>query len=357
MQKKLIAVAVAGLFSTAAFAQTTVTLGGLMDLGYQYGTLEAAGVKTKVSNFGVTSGSATSNVNIRAIEDLGGGMKATVYIETDPAAGTNAGALFASAPNWIELSGGFGAVSLGLINNFALTAATTAQPLGTAIGSAYSGAFGRLDGVNVLGTFTVAPALGGAGVRDIRVNNAIQYKTPSFNGFSGGFQYKVKNTDAGAGAANQIGQQQIGLGYNNGPLNIAYAHSQIQAAAVLGGTSSKLTHQLLGANYSFGPATIYAGYTTSKASTSTDLNTTSWNIAGKYAFTPTLAGMLNVVRVNDKTVGDQDRNLNGLGLDYSMSKRTTAYLRFENGDNDKSGATGGGNGSFTRYALGLRHSF
>ena len=83
----------------------------------------------------------------------------------------------------------------------------------------------------------------------------------------------------------------------------------------------------------------------------------SWNIAGKYAFTPTLAGMLNVVRVNDKNVGDQDRNLNGLGLDYSMSKRTTAYLRFENGDNDKSGTTGGGNGSFTRYALGLRHSF
>ena len=358
MQKKLIVVAVAGLFSTAAFAQTTVTLSGNMDLGYQNASLEAAGVKTNDANFGVANGSSTSNVAITAVEDLGNGLQAKVYIETDPTFGTNAGSAFANAPNWIELSSkSWGSLSLGYINNFALTASSTSQPLGTAIGSGYSGGFGRLDGVNVLGAITVAPALGGAGVRDIRVNNTIQYKTPSFSGFTAGVQYKVKNTDAAAAPANQIGQTQIGLGYNNGPLNIAYAHSQIQSATILGGTSDKLTHQLIGANYSFGPATIYAGWTSSKTNQSSDLDSQSWNIAGKYAFTPTLAGMINVVRVNDKNVGDQDRNLNGLGLDYSMSKRTTAYLRFENGDNDKSGATGGGNGSFTRYALGLRHSF
>lgn len=379
MQKKLIAVAVAGLFSTAAFAQTTVTLSGNMDLGYNNSSLEKAGVKTNDANFGVANGSSTSNVALTAVEDLGNGLQAKVYIETDPAFGTSTGAAFANAPNWIELSSkSWGSLSLGYINNFALTASSTSQPLGTAIGSAYSGDFGRLDGINVLGAITLgnlATALvpgattvippgtlimGGKGVRDIRVNNTIQYKTPSFSGFSGGFQYKVKNTDAGAVAGNKLGQTQIGLGYNNGPLNIAYAHSQIQSNDViaLGTLSTKLTHQLLGANYSFGPATIYAGWTSSKTNQSDEIDSQSWNIAGKYQFTSTLAGMINVVRVNDKVNDrDMDRNLNGLGLDYSMSKRTTAYLRFENGDNDKSGTTGGGNGSFTRYALGLRHSF
>ena len=36
MQKKLIALAVAGLASTAAFAQTNVTIYGLVDYGYSY---------------------------------------------------------------------------------------------------------------------------------------------------------------------------------------------------------------------------------------------------------------------------------------------------------------------------------
>jgi len=40
-----------------------------------------------------------------------------------------------------------------------------------------------------------------------------------------------------------------------------------------------------------------------------------------------------------------------------MSKRTTAYVRYETGDNDRSSATGNGIGDFTRWGAGLRHSF
>jgi len=40
-----------------------------------------------------------------------------------------------------------------------------------------------------------------------------------------------------------------------------------------------------------------------------------------------------------------------------MSKRTTAYVRWEDGDNDKSALTGSATGKFTRTALGLRHTF
>jgi predicted porin len=62
--------------------------------------------------------------------------------------------------------------------------------------------------------------------------------------------------------------------------------------------------------------------------------------------------MANFVRVNDK-LDDEDRDLFGLGADYSLSKRTTAYVRYERADLDKSDATG----KYNQYALGLRHSF
>ena len=46
MQKKLIALAVAGLMSGAAFAQTSVTVGGKFDAGYQFKRTANADVVT-----------------------------------------------------------------------------------------------------------------------------------------------------------------------------------------------------------------------------------------------------------------------------------------------------------------------
>ena len=48
MQKKLIALAVAGLASTAAFAQTNVTIYGIVDYGYAY-RFDARGVDSLVN--------------------------------------------------------------------------------------------------------------------------------------------------------------------------------------------------------------------------------------------------------------------------------------------------------------------
>ena len=126
-------------------------------------------------------------------------------------------------------------------------------------------------------------------------------------------------------------------------------------------TAASTTHNLLGANYTFGTFTLMAGWTSSKnnAAPTNTVDARSWNIAGKWQATPTLAVMANFLKVDDKVAAtDQDRKLNALGLDYAMSKRTTAYARWENGDNDKGSTAGAGaTGKFTRTALGLRHSF
>ena len=378
MQKKLIALAIAGLSSTA-FAQSTVTIQGLFDTGYFNQSQEAAGVKTKTNRWGSASNSATTNVTFVVQEDLGGGMKAGLWLETDPVAGqgnsngvaasTTAGTTgFLNSQNYLWVSGGFGKVSLGFMNNFALTSALAAQPFGVGMGGGYSGQFGRLSGVNVIGQ-PAAVAMGGntAGARDIRANNSVKWDSTNFAGFTAGLLYRSPNSNGANTGFDADGQTQVGLNYNNGPFNISYAHSNIlsniNAAGAVGGAglnTGVTTHNLLGANFTFGPATIYAGWTSSKntgvANTPT-VDGRSWNVALKWQATPSIAVMANVLRQDDKLVADSDRNLNALGLDYAMSKRTSAYVRWEDGDNDKSAVAGAATGKFTRTALGLKHTF
>jgi len=371
MKQKLLAIAVAGLSGTA-LAQSTVTITGLFDTGVQMFKTESAGVTTKTNRWGSSSNTGTTNLTFLVDEALGDNMKAGLFLETDPTAGTaNAAASMWNSQNYLYLSGGFGKVSLGYMNNFANTAATTAQPFGTAMGGGYTSAFGRLNGVSVIGApanvavATAVTAGAFAGARDIRANNSIKWDSPSFSGFTAGLIYRSPNSGSGNAAADADGQTQVGLAYNNGPLNIAYAHSNI-LSNVASLNKGVTTHNLLGANYKFGTVTLYGGWTSSKSTgvngaaaglATSSVDARSWNVALKWQATPSLAIAANVLRSDDKLVADQDRSLNALGLDYAMSKRTTAYARWEGGDNDKSAVTGSAGGKFNRTAFGLKHSF
>ena len=364
MKQKFLALAIAGLSGTA-FAQSTVTITGLFDTGVQMFKTESLGVTTKTNRWGSSSNTGTTNLTFLVEEALGNNMKAGLFLETDPTAGTaNAATSVWNSQNYLWVSGGFGKVSLGFMNNFANTAATTAQPFGTAMGGGYSSAFGRLVGTGVVGApatvaaATAATAGAFAGARDIRANNSIKWDSPSFSGFSAGLLYRSPNSGSGNAAADADGQTQIGLNYNNGPLNLSYANSNIMSN-VAGINTGVTTHNLLGANYNFGTVTLYGGWTSSKVKgvLATAADARSWNVALKWQATPSLSVAANVLRSDDKLVADQDRNLNALGLDYAMSKRTTAYARWEGGDNDKSALTGSAAGKFNRTALGLKHTF
>lgn len=381
MQKKIIALAIAGL-SSAAFAQSNVTISGNLDMGYYSQSMQTATIMDN-KTAAAANGSSTSTWRITGEESLGGGMKAGFQLENDLAAGADNRSGIMAGQSFLSLSGGWGSLKAGNVNTAGLTAATTAQPFGTAIGGAYSGAFARLSraGVNGGGATAAAtpataalqaegeviPTSGASGIsgaRTVRMNNSLMYATPSLSGFSATLQYAAKNGDANVNAAgNTAGYVGLGLNYNNGPLNVAYANEQFSAgglAAPTGGiilalgANEKVTHNLLSANYTFGPATVYGGWTSSKSNVAATADSRSWNLALKYAVSGALSLMANVVKVDDKLIGNQDRNLNGLGLDYALSKRTTAYGRYESGDNDKAAS---GTGNFSRYQIGVRHSF
>ena len=236
MKKSLIALA--ALAATSAFAQSSVTLYGIVeatvDVGYNKkvdtitttngftGAGAAAAtspnltIPTYVANvltFGAATntgnvvsrteqkngmriqdgndqGTGTSRVGFRGTEDLGGGMKANFLMEMglridDGAApgvvGVNSGAsggnLFGRNA-WGGLSGGFGEVRLGR------------QVLGSYGVFASSISAGSSNGLYDAATGT-APLIGG-----VRFSNAIRYMSPDFGGFKASVMLAAPETDA-----------------------------------------------------------------------------------------------------------------------------------------------------------------
>ncbi len=76
MKKTL--VAIAALAATGAFAQSSVTIDGVVDAGYQ-----SVNYKGNTVNGIAGNGSSTSQLNFRGTQDLGGGAKASFLYENE----------------------------------------------------------------------------------------------------------------------------------------------------------------------------------------------------------------------------------------------------------------------------------
>ena len=109
MKKSLLALAVLTAFAGAASAQSSVTIGGKLDL--------AIGKKIGTSDKGLFD-TPGSRLNFGGREDLGGGMAAVFGIEHrfNPDDGTDASAgkaNFWNGYSWVGLTGSFGTLRLG----------------------------------------------------------------------------------------------------------------------------------------------------------------------------------------------------------------------------------------------------
>jgi len=170
MKRHLIAVAVAASFAAPAMAQ--VTVGGAIDSSYVSKTVATAGSTSTTFNAngsrtvsGATTHTisgvdnafwSTSQINFKGVEDLGGGLTASFHVEGAVLSDVGSANL-ADRASMVSLSGGFGTISLGR-GSTAMNDASSAHGLGN---------FANLP-ITVTG----------------RPNNAINFTTPSFNGFS-----------------------------------------------------------------------------------------------------------------------------------------------------------------------------
>ena len=361
MKKSLIALA--ALAATASFAQSSVQIDGIFDAGFQ--AIDYKGTKVNGIN---GNGSATSQLNIRGTEDLGGGLKADFRLESDfntVSKQANTGVAYSSADAKgtassfgngevrVGLQGNFGRVDLGAVNFNGLDTTTVGMPFGTAIGGGYS----TIYRVNAAGTA-------------IRDENAVKYTTPTFSGFNATLYKSNKQTKAAdtvafsatLGAYDKLGSEEIGLNYANGPLAASFSSLKQDSRDVAGGTTdSKLN--TLGANYTIGAAKVFGLYQTNKKSDNS-VNTKYYTISGTYTMGATTL-IASAGELKDDTTGltnsGKKSKIFGLGADYALSKRTALYARYESID-DKAviAATSGMDGSGTkrtRTAFGLRHAF
>ena len=88
MKKSLFALATVGAFAGAAQAQSSVTVYGVVDVGYVGGNARAAGTtdaltnKATFSQFQASGAESSNRLGFRGREDLGGGLAANFVIET-----------------------------------------------------------------------------------------------------------------------------------------------------------------------------------------------------------------------------------------------------------------------------------
>ena len=144
----------------------------------------------------------------------------------------------------------------------------------------------------------------------------------------------------------------------NGPLAASFTNQKQDNKDVAGGTTDT-TYNTLGANYALGAAKVFALYQTTKKSDSS-VNNKYVAVSGSYDIGATkLLAQFGELENKDGVKS----KLSALGADYALSKRTTAYARYET-INDKAGVaavTGftaeTGNVTRARTAIGVRHSF
>lgn len=349
MKKSLIALAVLAA-SGAAMAQSSVTLFGVVDATYAYGSGSASN-KSQLTNSGYNS----SRLGFRGVEDLGGGLSASFWLEAglnndngtggvtntnNQAATSTGGGLTFNRRSTVSLNGGFGEVRLGRDYTPQFWNLTVFDPFGT----------------NGVGTTQTQTNLGGP--TNTRASNAIGYFLPgNLGGFYGQAQYylgennsNVANKKDGNGLAARVG-------YANGPINVALAASQTKYLV-----SGNIKSWNLGGQYDLGVAKIMAQYNQDKISGGADGK--GFLIGG---LVPVGAGEVRLAYSTYKidTVGADPRaNKLALGYVHNLSKRTALYATYAH-VNNKNGAGVALNGatlsnpndSSNGYDFGIRHSF
>ena len=339
MKKALIALAVLGLTGGAAVAQSSVTLFGIIDADMKY--VKTGDAKLKKLD---SSGLSTSRFGVKGTEDLGGGLKAGFWLESE--VGVDKGDTGGQTAFWgrrstVSLFGDFGEIRLGRFK--------TATKLHFDDFDPYSGT-GLGDVTKVF-----ANNLGTGVTTFSRADNMVSYETPKN---LGGF-YGAADVAAGEGTnGNKL--TDVRVGYKDGPVHVSFAYSE-------GGVGTKYKVSTLGGTYDFSgikPSLLLVQTQAGDAEIKAVTLGVTWALGQgtlQASFTDSKAN--DAARAAVKTV--DDAKMFAIGYIYSLSKRTSLYTTFSEIDNKGQAkytlggapaATAGGQKS-TGFDVGIRHSF
>ena len=415
MKKSLFAIAAVTAFAGAAQAQSSVTVYGILDVGYIGGTTRIQD-SSKASTVGYNNGTLKSTVNqfgqgaenssrlgFKGVEDLGGGTSAFFTAE------------FALFPQEQTLSGN---TNGGLENRQSFVGLKKAGLGQTALGLQYTPVFnaaaatdvGQLNNItgNVIYAGSTGVTSANAGQNGIaftnRTANTLSFKTDRFAGFSGSAIYTLNNrnstetltTASTTGGMLNASGWGLGVDYTYSKFYITAAYQALKqttsantdvsawtksqangatlalanptAGAFNGYASNVQDNQFYaGTTYDFGILKAYAQYVSRKATSGLSSNyyakRTAEQIGIRSFITPTVEAWASagLGRITTMGASTPTANFNGwqLGSNYYLSKRTNLYAIYgqtltSTASTNAGVTTGGG---MNNYAMGVRHTF
>ena len=341
MKKTLVAVAAISAV-TGAMAQATIY--GLIDQAYrsEKTTTGTAAASTKKGIDAVVNGG--SHFGFKGSEDLGGGLTASFVMElgyetSDAIGGMN------NRQSFVGLAGGFGSVNIGRqYSNIFLASC------GNDIGGC-----ANMAGVTYLTATDNS--------QDVRRANAISYNLPSLvPGLTiqvgksyGEATTTATSTNAGNGTF-------YTLGYSTGAIAATLASESRENEGMFGGyvnaqaasTTAKRKTTVTGLSYDVGMAKLF--YTNTKATIGTGVTKSSMTGisvpmgAASIGYQSGTGETKSIASTTtSKIKGSQ------LAFNYSLSKRTTAYVR--QGSQSETTAAGANTGKVSTTAVGIQHGF
>lgn len=338
MKKSLIALAVLGAYAGVASAQSSVTMFGILDVGYNY--IDNSGGKMhRLAN----DQNTTSRFGVRGVEDLGGGLKAGFWLESQlsPDNGSSQSAFWARRAT-ASLLGGFGEVRLG--RDFVPTYTSWADyAVFSTNGSAGSNIFNN----NVVGSNAATAT---------RADNLVSYFLPSgLGGLIG--QFSAAAGEGTAGAKYYGGR----LGYAAGPFSAQVGYQTTEVTALAGDPDDDFVRWTVGGSYDAGVVKVMAYYIQSELG---PREAKSYEVG---ASVPVGPGLIRASYAHiDLEGGPASFNGEGdrfaLGYIHNLSKRTALYATISQVDNDgaatfnvgANGASANGSGAAPAVAAGTK---
>ena len=381
MKLKLSCAAALVVFASAAHAQSSVTLYGVIDIGLLYQSANAANFQSKV-NLGhvyeLKDGGIYSSLwGLKGAEDLGGGYKVNFKLQgsfnsatgkTGLSGTPNASAIFNQQAT-VGVSGPFGSIDLGRQIVPMIYAMADTDVRNTAyFGSVLTALISMNQVAGFQGTNTNGP------IGALYDDNAIVYQSPKFYGASLALEY------APGGVAGQLQggtRESAVLKYSNYGLNLAAVYynghdtnpyTMTGTGAIVTAPSTGLNNNrfyYLGAMYTFRDISVSTSYSIGKNPANSGHANFELISAGLgYKFSPFLRVTSGFYYLKDRNVSANQSDLVAVGAEYSLSKSTMAYAQvgYVNNRGDMSqtiayAAPVPEGRSTTAAMIGIRHAF
>jgi len=374
MKKSLLALAVLGAFATAAQADSSVTVFGIIDAGFMTNNNSAGGGRTT----GYQDAQMLPSIyGFKGKEDLGGGLSAGFVLEggfnssngEHNSPGVYQSQVFGREAK-VTLGGDWGTIGAGQQVDPGLVASIGTEPRGM------TDSFSMLE-YWIIATIDDNGGLGGTsgsltgGIFDVNSLTYTYAKNGLYIGVEYGFGGVAGNTSAGS-------TKSIGVSYTHAGFAVSGSYAKSDTLDPTGLTGGASEIEVFGLGYDFGPVALRGQYGEFKSGGlgglaggdySSDIK--SWGLGLDWKIAPSNKMNFSYYDAKDDAVGAGGKTRVFALMDtYSLSKRTSIYGQIAEVHADAtaglSSVIGGvyttagllaGAGSTNYVGVGIQHSF